>query len=74
MLLAGAPTLPHSRHLAPFGSCAGYIPHLTYSSHWIPDAAFRQMVDRFLQQERAEIAYTLQMLRQQASPYKDPTP
>lgn len=74
MLLTGAPTCLTRATSHPFGSCAGYIPHLTYSSHWIPDPAFRQMVDRFLQQERAEIAYALQMLRQQASPYKDPTP
>lgn len=48
----------------------GYLPHLTYSSHYIPDPGFRHMVERFLQQERAEIAYALHMLRQEASPYK----
>jgi predicted N-acyltransferase len=49
----------------------GYIPHLTYSSHYIPDPGFRSIVDRFLQQERAEIAYAMEMLRQEASPYKE---
>ena len=29
------------------------------------------MVDRFLQQERAEVAYTLSVLRAEASPYKE---
>ncbi|GAB4818994.1 hypothetical protein N2152v2_006040 [Parachlorella kessleri] len=49
----------------------GYLPHLTFSSHYIPNPHFRGIVDRYLQQERAEIAYTLQMLRQEVSPYKD---
>lgn len=51
----------------------GYIPSLTYSLHYLPDPGFSGVVDRYLQQERAEIDYTIAVLRQEASPYKQET-
>lgn len=48
----------------------GYVPSLTHSLHYLPDPGFAGVVDRYLQQERAEMEYTLRMLRCEASPYK----
>lgn len=50
----------------------GYMPSLTYSLHYLPNRGFAGAVDRYLQQERAEIDYALGMLRQEASPYRQP--
>ena len=33
----------------------GYLPHTTYSAHWIADPGFRQAVARFLEQEREAV-------------------
>lgn len=33
----------------------GYVPAHVYSAHWIRDPAFRDAVDRFLEQERREV-------------------
>ncbi|PRW57010.1 hypothetical protein C2E21_4042 [Chlorella sorokiniana] len=48
----------------------GYVPSLTYSLHYLPNAGFAGVVERFLDQERQEIEYTLRVLQQEASPYK----
>ncbi|NQU61983.1 MAG: N-acetyltransferase [Rhodospirillales bacterium] len=39
----------------------GYLPRLTYSAHWIADAALRTAVGRFLSDERASIEEEMQM-------------
>jgi uncharacterized protein len=49
----------------------GYEPVLTYSSHYIPEPEFRRAVARFLDNERDQMEYTLQVINQQASPYKE---
>ena len=41
----------------------GYEPVPTYSAHWIRDAGFRAAVERFLAQERAEMACEMEQLR-----------
>ena len=48
----------------------GYLPHLTYSSHLIIDPKFRHAIETSLRRDRAVTHYSLQMLRQEASPYK----
>ena len=42
----------------------GYEPVPTYSAHWIRDAGFRDAVERFLAQERVEMACELEQLRE----------
>jgi uncharacterized protein len=42
----------------------GYEPVPTYSAHWIRDPAFRTAVERFLAQERAEMACEMDQLRE----------
>lgn len=49
----------------------GYLPTMTYSSHYIRDDMARQAVDRFLRSERAQVEYTLEALNKEASPYKE---
>jgi predicted N-acyltransferase len=49
----------------------GYLPSLTYSSHYIRDGQLRGAVDRFLEYERGQIDHTLDVLMQHVSPYKD---
>ena len=49
----------------------GYLPSLTYSSHYVRDGTLRSAIDRFLHHERAQIDYTLEALTQHVSPYKD---
>lgn len=49
----------------------GYLPSPTYSSHYIVDPTFRSMVGRFLDRETLDIEYTMQMLSEEASPYKE---
>jgi hypothetical protein len=41
----------------------GYEPVPTYSAHWIRDPGFRDAVERFLAQERREMAFELEQLR-----------
>jgi predicted N-acyltransferase len=41
----------------------GYEPVPTYSAHWIRDPGFRAAVERFLAQERAEMACEMEELR-----------
>ena len=47
----------------------GYEPVPTYSAHWIRDEGFRDAVERFLAQERREMACELDQLREQL-PYR----
>jgi predicted N-acyltransferase len=42
----------------------GYEPVATYSAHWIRDPGFRAAVERFLAQERAEMACEMEELRE----------
>ena len=34
----------------------GYAPELTWSAHYVPDPAFRDAIDNFLERERAAVA------------------
>jgi uncharacterized protein len=47
----------------------GYEPVPTYSAHWIRDPGFRDAVERFLIQERREMAFEMEQLRD-LLPYK----
>ena len=42
----------------------GYEPVATYSAHWIRNAGFRAAVERFLAQERSEMACEMAQLRE----------
>jgi hypothetical protein len=42
----------------------GYEPVPTYSAHWIRDPGFRDAVERFLAQERLEMALEIEQLRE----------
>jgi predicted N-acyltransferase len=42
----------------------GYEPVPTYSAHWIRDTGFRAAVERFLAEERAEMACEMEELRE----------
>lgn len=48
----------------------GYLPNLTYSSHYVRDPMCADAVARFLRSERGQIDYALEALTQEASPYK----
>ncbi|GLC38704.1 hypothetical protein PLESTB_000592600 [Pleodorina starrii] len=48
----------------------GYLPSFTYSCHYLRDPRLGSAVDRFLQRERGQIEYTLQMMSVASSPYK----
>ena len=47
----------------------GYVPSLTYSSHYFPDPSMRSVVSNFLQRESMQIDYTLDALTLEA-PFK----
>jgi len=47
----------------------GYLPHTTYSAHWIADPGFRQAVARFLEQEREAVDDEIEALTT-FSPFK----
>jgi predicted N-acyltransferase len=47
----------------------GYLPHLTYSAHWIADEGFREAVARFLAHERQHVAHEAAVLADYA-PFK----
>lgn len=47
----------------------GYVPSLTYSSHYFPDSSMRSTVSNFLQRESMQIDYTLEALTMEA-PFK----
>ncbi len=40
----------------------GYMPVTTYSAHWIADPGFREAVARYLEDERARVAETVEVL------------
>lgn len=48
----------------------GYLPSLTYSSHYIRDGRVSAAVADFVRRERYQVMYTMDSIRQQASPYK----
>lgn len=50
----------------------GYLPTPTYSCHWVRDSQFKQIVSNFLDEEQRQIDYTLEVLEQELSPYKQP--
>jgi hypothetical protein len=45
----------------------GYLPSMTYSSHYIRDPQLRYAVAKFLDKERDDIEYTLQVGRRAAA-------
>ena len=47
----------------------GYMPVATYSAHWIADAGLRRAIERFLEQERAQMAGVREALAD-AGPFK----
>lgn len=48
----------------------GYLPSLTYSSHYIRDARVSAAIQDFLRRESYQVMYTMDSIRQQASPFK----
>ena len=48
------------------------VPTPTYSCHWVRDSQFKQIVSNFLDEEQRQIDYTLEVLEQELSPYKQP--
>jgi uncharacterized protein len=49
----------------------GYLPVPTYSAHWIADPALRAAVERFLEAERRDVAFEMQLLGAH-SPFRRP--
>lgn len=49
----------------------GYLPRLTYSSHYIRNDKFRSAVRNALFNERQEIQYVLNVIESEESPYKE---
>lgn len=47
----------------------GYLPHSTYSAHWISDLGFRDAVERFLNEETDAVKDEIEVLSDQ-SPFK----
>jgi predicted N-acyltransferase len=47
----------------------GYMPVAVYSSHWIADSGFRRAVERFLQEERVQMARVREALAE-AGPFR----
>ena len=47
----------------------GYMPRRTYSAHWIADAEFRRVIERFLAEERAAVEDEMALLGQH-SPFR----
>ncbi len=47
----------------------GYLPHKTYSAHWVRDPGFRAAVARFLDQERTAVDHQIDIL-DDYSPFK----
>ena len=48
----------------------GYLPSPVYSAHYIADAALREPVARYLEQEREAVAAEMAMLEAEYSPFK----
>ena len=51
----------------------GYMPVATYSSHWIADNGFRRAVERFLAEERVQMARVREALAE-AGPFRKAAP
>ena len=49
----------------------GYLPCLTYSSHYIRDPYFRSAVAKFVTEEGETMETTVDILRGNSNPYKD---
>lgn len=49
----------------------GYLPVPTYSAHFLADATFRGLIERYLREEKAEVRATIAILEQRHSPYKN---
>ena len=49
----------------------GYLPRLTYSSHYIRHPPFRRAVEVAMRQEAREMRFTVEAISQQVSPYKE---
>ena len=47
----------------------GYLPRRTYSAHWIADAEFRRVIERYLAEERAAVEDEMEILGQR-SPFR----
>lgn len=48
----------------------GYLPTPVYSAHWIADAALREPVRRYLEQEREAVGWEMEQLEEAYSPFK----
>jgi len=49
----------------------GYLPQTIYSAHWIANASLRRAVARFLEEERAHVAFEQRLLAEHAPFRKD---
>eukprot|EP01025_Chloroclados_australasicus_P062861 TRINITY_DN8274_c0_g1_i1.p1 TRINITY_DN8274_c0_g1~~TRINITY_DN8274_c0_g1_i1.p1 ORF type:complete len:458 (-),score=28.36 TRINITY_DN8274_c0_g1_i1:179-1504(-) len=49
----------------------GYVPTITHSSHFIADPTLRSVIQRYLNSERLDIQWTMNVLKQESSPYKN---
>lgn len=69
-----AATLTLTIHFCPSWlliTCRGYLPALTYSSHYIRDPRLRTAVDAFVTRERMQLELALQEQVPLVSPFKD---
>lgn len=48
----------------------GYLPHPTYSAHWIPDPGFRRAVNQYLDHEREAMLGDIEELTREKSPFR----
>lgn len=48
----------------------GYLPRHTYSAHWIADASFRKAVADYLDHERRQVDYEIDIIGKDYTPYR----
>lgn len=48
----------------------GYIPRHTYSAHWIADSGFRKAVADYLDHERRQVDYEINLIGKDYTPYR----
>jgi predicted N-acyltransferase len=48
----------------------GYLPTPVYSAHWIADAALREPVRRYLEQELPAVAEEIEAVKEEYSPFR----
>ncbi len=48
----------------------GYLPRHTYSAHWIADTSFRNAVADYLEHERKQVNYEIDLIGKDYTPYK----